>query len=135
MAWCPYCRRNTVNGRCPSCNRVYEDVNKLYGYSSGNNSKEKKSYGSSYSIPYEAKGGSFIGGFFLAIAINFIAIIISAKIGKKRMLGGAIVGTIFGSILLLSIVNTIITSLSAYDPEWYTHILETLKELIESSQS
>ena len=135
MAWCPYCRCNTVNGRCPKCNRVYEDVNKMYGYSSGNNSKEKKSYGSSYSIPYEARGGSFIGGMFLAFVINFIAIIISAKIGKKRMLGGAIVGTIIGWILFLSIANTIITSLSASDPEWYTHILETIKELIESSQS
>lgn len=135
MAWCPYCRCNTVNGRCPNCNRVYEDINKMYGYSSSDNSKQTKSYGSSYSVPLEAKGGSFIGGFFLAFVISFIAIIISAKIGKKRMLAGAIAGTIIGIILFLSIANTIITSLSANDPEWYTHILETLKELIESSQA
>lgn len=32
MAWCYYCRRYTVNGRCPDCGRLYQDPNKNYDF-------------------------------------------------------------------------------------------------------
>ena len=96
MAWCYYCRRHTVNGRCPNCNRAYEEKKQHDGINWAN--KKSSGYeGVSYS-----QGSSFIGGFFLGLLINFPAIIIVKRIGGK-IVAGAIVGTVINSIALLQI--------------------------------
>ena len=122
MAWCYYCRCYTVNGQCPHCGRIYQDPNKNYDFygneikQKNNGDSKKKSSSSSpsyqrrsYSV-YEGTGGSFAGGFWLAIGISFIAIIIAASINKPRMKKGAIVGTIVGAVVALHIASILILS-------------------------
>ena len=109
MAWCYYCRRYTVNGRCPVCNRMYEEPGKNYDFY-GKEIKRKpepkrsgKSSGeSSYSDPLFARG------FWLGIAINFGAIIIAKKTGRVRM-AGAITGMVINSVLTLHILGILLT--------------------------
>ena len=98
MAWCPYCRRYTVNGRCPSCNRQYD-------FSKSVVSSEKVP-GSGPVEPFVSNKG-FIKGFWLGIAINFGAIIIANKCNKS-LLKGAITGMIINSVFTLHILTTII---------------------------
>lgn len=131
MAWCNYCRCYTVNGQCPNCGRIYQDPNKNYDFY-GNEIKQKKSesskkksesssssyHGRTYSdYAYDDDEGSFAGGFWLAIPISFIAIIIASAINKPRMRKGAILGTIIGAVFALHIAGIIIVS--------YFNMLET----------
>lgn len=117
MAWCNYCRCYTVNGQCPHCGRIYQDPNKNYDFY-GNEIKQKKSESSkkksesrTYSdYAYDDDEGSFAGGFWLAIPISFIAIIIASAINKPRMRKGAIVGTIVGAVVALHIASILILS-------------------------
>ena len=136
MAWCNYCHCYTVNGRCPKCNRMYEEPNKKYDFY-GKEIKEpqqeqRKSTGrvTTAAVPINDGAGSFAGGLFLAFVINFIAIIIAVKIEKRRMRNGAIVGTIIGGVFLLTILGTIVSSWLEFGPEWYLQIYEALKETI-----
>ena len=104
MAWCPYCRTHTVNGRCPSCNRMYTEPNKSYDYYGkeikGSSSNDKNS------VSYTA-GPYFWPGFFLGLFANFISIII-AHYKSKDLMKGAIVGTIFSSFLIINVITIII---------------------------
>lgn len=120
MAWCNYCRCYTVNGQCPHCGRIYQDPNKNYDFY-GNEIKQKKSesskkksdsyHGRTYSdYAYDDDEGSFAGGFWLAIPISFISIIIASAINKPRMRKGAIVGTIVGAVVALHIASILILS-------------------------
>lgn len=110
MAWCYYCRRYTVNGRCPVCNRMYEEPNKRYDFY-GNEIKEKKpktsksssSSSEGYADPY------FWPAFWMGIGMNFGAIIIAAKTNKKK-LPGAIVGAIINTIFTVHIITILIYS-------------------------
>ena len=117
MAWCNYCRCYTVNGQCPHCGRIYQDPNKNYDFYGNeikqkkSESSKKKSESSSYSdYAYDDDEGSFAGGFWLAIPISFIAIIIASAINKPRMRKGAIVGTIVGAVVALHIASILILS-------------------------
>ena len=104
MAWCPYCRRYTVNGRCPNCNRMYTEPNKNYDFYGKEIKSSSNSSGGSAtftSTPY------FWPGFWLGIAINFGAILI-AKYKNRKMLKGAIVGTILNSVFTLHIITILI---------------------------
>lgn len=100
MAWCPYCRKYTVNGRCPNCNRMYTEPNKNYDfYGNEIKSTSSGSSGITYtSDPY------FWGAFWLGVAINFGAIII-AKNKNRKMLKGAIIGTVVNSIFTLHVLT------------------------------
>lgn len=141
MAWCYYCRCYTVNGRCPKCNRMYQDPNKKYDFY-GKEIKESRQEQrksteriTTDAVPIYDGGGSFAGGLFLAFVINFIAIIIAVKIDKRRMRNGAIVGTIMGGVLLLTIIGTIVSSWLEFGSEWYLQIWEEIQKAVSSSQS
>ena len=106
MAWCYYCRRYTVNGRCPVCNRLYEEPGKSYDFYG----KEIKK-----SPPPSSKGSKdtydsdplFSRGVWLGIAINFGAIIIAKKTGRVRV-GGAVLGTVLNSLFLLHVFGILL---------------------------
>lgn len=124
MAWCYYCRAYTVNGRCPNCNRMYQEPNKNYDFygkeiknkpqtssnksSSGFNRRTYVSSGSYYGASYKDEHGSFAAGFWLSLPISFIAIIIASKKQKPEMKKGAIVGTIIWGIVILHIVTILL---------------------------
>ena len=120
MAWCYYCRRYTVNGRCPVCNRMYEEPNKRYDFygkeikpktqnnrkSSTNSSKSSSSGYSSSSYSYSS-GPGFWSGFWLGIAINFGALIIAIKTHHSSMRNGAIVGMVINTLFTLYCLEVI----------------------------
>ena len=118
--WCNYCRRYTVNGQCPKCGRIY-NIN-----SSSSGSKNSSST-ISWSEPYSASEGSFWAGFWLAVVINFFAIIIAHKKEKTRMRTGAIVGTIVGAIFISSIASLIVYGIYNNWNEIIAEFLEKLK--------
>lgn len=114
--WCNYCRCYTVNGQCPKCGRIYVSNN---GSSTSKKTETKsKSYSristsstdtsTSAYASYKNPDGSFAAGFWLALAINFIAIIIASKKDKPITKKGAIVGTIISSIIILHVITIII---------------------------
>lgn len=114
MAWCYYCRRYTVNGRCPICNRMYEEPGKKYDFygkeikpnppkKSSTSKSSSSSSGTSYSNPY------FWPGFFLGLGINFGAIMI-AKHKNKKMLSGAITGMVINSIITIQVIIVLINA-------------------------
>ena len=128
MAWCYYCRRYTVNGQCPNCGRIYEFPGKRYDFYGheipDKPAPKKKSSTSSTSSNYTKSSSSnyipgdhyFAGGFWLAIAISFGAIIIANARGNRKMRNGAIVGTIIQAVILTEIVLIILSSyLNALD--------------------
>ena len=107
MAWCYYCRRYTVNGRCPVCNRMYEEPNKKYDFygreikTSTPSKSTTSSKGGHYDLDYH-------NGVWLGIFINFPSIIIAHVKGNWRMKKGAILGTIINSIFLTHIIGVCI---------------------------
>lgn len=119
-AWCSYCRRYTVNGQCPNCGRIYNTN------SSSSGSKDSGST-ISWSESYSASEGSFWAGFWLAIVINFFAIIIAHKKEKTRMRTGAIVGTIVGAVVIFQIVSVIVYGIYNNWDEIIAEFLEKLK--------
>ncbi|MBR0439916.1 MAG: hypothetical protein IJK27_04115 [Bacilli bacterium] len=119
--WCNYCRRYTVNGQCPNCGRIY------YINNSSSGSKDSGST-ISWSESYSASEGSFWAGFWLAIAINFFAIIIAHKKEKTRMRTGAIVGTIVGAIIIFQIVSVIVYGI-------YNNWDEIIAEFLEKQKA
>ena len=109
MAWCYYCRRYTVNGRCPACNRMYEEPGKSYDFY-GKEIKKQSSATTrktSSSEPIYYSDPSFARGVWLGIAINFGAIIIAKKTGRVAM-GGAILGTVLNSVFLLHVFSILL---------------------------
>ena len=103
MAWCPYCRRYTVNGRCPNCNRMYTEPNKNYDFY-GKEIPSSPSQPGSISLEADP---CFWPGFWLGIAINFGAIII-AKYKNRQMLKGAIVGMVINSVFTLHVITILV---------------------------
>ena len=111
MAWCYYCRRYTVNGRCPVCNRMYEEPNKRYDFY-GKEIKEKPQpkRSSSSSSTYQSESSIYFWrGFFLGLGTNWGAIFIARKVNRK-MMGGAITGAIVSTILIVHIASILIMS-------------------------
>ena len=106
MAWCYYCRCYTVNGRCPKCNRMYTEPNKNYDFY-GKEIKSTSSKTSSNSSDEQLVSGNFARGFWLGIGICFFAIIIAKKHNRK-LLKGAITGTIISGIFYLHVVSIIL---------------------------
>lgn len=151
MAWCYYCRRHTVNGRCPKCGRMYGEPNKSYDYygkeiksKSSSSSSSSSSYSSGgystssgeYSGYYDEQEGSVASGFFLALPISFFAIIIAAKMDKSNMKKGAIIGTIVWAIVLLHVVAILLAIFYEHFggdinavKEWFDKLFEPLKHL------
>ena len=119
MAWCYYCRRYTVNGRCPDCGRLYEDPNKKYDFY-GKEIKSSSSSKSSGSLGSVSSG--FMGGFWLGIVISFFAIIIARKKENREMKRGAIVGTIINAILVTHIITVFVYA-------WLYHFEEIIAKL------
>ena len=131
MAWCYYCRRYTVNGQCPNCGRIYEFPGKRYdfygheipekktttkkssSYSSSSSRSSSSSYSSSSST-YVAGDHYFAGGFWLAMAISFGAILIANARGNRKMRNGAILGTIIQAVVITEFVLIIISSWMNY---------------------
>ena len=151
MAWCYYCRRHTVNGRCPKCGRMYGEPNKSYDYY-GKEKKSKSSSSSSSSSSYSSGGystssggysgyydeleGSVASGFFLALPISFFAIIIATKMDKSNMKKGAIIGTIVWAIVLLHVVPILLAIFYEHFggdinavKEWFDKLFEPFKHL------
>ena len=99
MAKCNYCRRYTVNGRCPSCNRMYGEPNKTYDYY-GNEIKSSSPSSSSSTVYYTDH--SFAKGFWLGILISFGAICVAKRVNRK-MVSGAITGTVINGVAITQI--------------------------------
>ena len=119
MAWCYYCHRYTVNGRCPNCNRMYEEPGKkydFYGKEIKSQPASKPSSGGRYNIDYS-------NGVWLGIAINFFAIIIAHKKDNHDMKKGAILGTILNSIFLTHIIIVLIYIFYYHYAEIISHFL------------
>ena len=120
MAWCYYCRRYTVNGQCPNCGRIYEFPGKrydFYGREIVEKKPEKKKSSSSSSSTHAHTSSNYVpgdhyfaGGFWLAMAISFGAILIANARGNRKMRNGAIVGTIVQAVLITEFVLIIISS-------------------------
>lgn len=119
MAWCYYCRRYTVNGRCPDCGRLYQDPNKNYDFYGKEikSSSSSKSNGSQVSV-----SSSFMGGFWLGFVISGFAIIIAHKKQNREMKRGAIVGTIINAVLVTHLVTVYIYA-------WLNHFEEIIAKL------
>lgn len=105
MAWCYYCRCYTVNGRCPKCNRMYTEPNKNYDFygkeiKSNNNSTNSKG---SKSSGERLSSSDFRRGFWLGIGVCFFSIIIAKKHNRK-LLKGAITGTIISGIFYIHVL-------------------------------
>ena len=120
MAWCYYCRRYTVNGQCPCCNRIYQFPGKKYDFygreikeSKPNSTSSSSSFksGKTYTVHvdgYYKDEGSVMAGFFLALPISFGAIIIASKIEKREMKRGAIIGTIVWGIVIIHVITILL---------------------------
>ena len=122
--WCYYCRCYAVNGKCPKCGRFYE-INKSSSTSKKTETKSKNysriSTPSTYDstsayASYKNPDGSFAAGFWLAMAINFIAIIIAIKRDKPITKEGAVVGTIISSIIILHVITIIVATINNSSP-------------------
>lgn len=115
--WCNYCRCYAVNGQCPKCGRIYVFPNsapasKKKEVSSSGYHKSTTTHDSNLHAVYHNIDGSFAAGFWLAMAINFIAIIIASKRDKPLTKKGAIVGTIVSSIIILNVLTIIIATIN-----------------------
>ena len=104
MAWCPYCRKYTVNGRCPSCNRMYTEPNKSYDFYGKEIKSTSSSMGGIEPLPVSH---DFKKGFWLGMGINFVSIIIAKK-HNRRLIKGAIVGTIISGIFYLHVIMILV---------------------------
>ena len=82
MARCVYCRRYTVNGRCPVCNRMYEEPNKRYDFYGKEikpkSTPNKKSSSSDYSQStyFPSSKGSPMTAILICFFFGFIGSII-----------------------------------------------------------
>ena len=103
MAWCYYCRTYTVNGRCPKCNRMYQEPNKQYDFY-GKEIKHDSSSSTTITLPTSR---DFRRGFWLGMGICFFSIIIAKKHNRK-LLKGAITGTIISGLFYIHVLTIII---------------------------
>lgn len=115
--WCNYCRCYAVNGQCPKCGRIYVFPNstptsKKKEVSSSGYHKSTTTHDSNLHAVYHNIDGSFAAGFWLAMAINFIAIIIASKRDKPLTKKGAIIGTIVSSVIILHVITIVIATLA-----------------------
>ena len=101
MAWCNYCRRYTVNGRCPSCGRQYEFPKNIVS---------TKEVAGSGPVEQTKVSRDFSKGFWLGIGTNFGALIMTRN-KSRQMKNGAIVGMIINSVFILHILSIIIYSI------------------------
>ena len=88
MAWCYYCIRYAVNGRCPVCNRLYEGPGKSYDFNGKEIKKPSSSSSSKGTKDAYDSDPLFSRGVWLGIAINFGAIIIPKKTGRRQVVTG-----------------------------------------------
>ena len=122
--WCNYCRCYVVNGQCPKCGRIYvfnngattskkeERPTTTTKYKRSSSTSSSTSNDDSLHAVYSNVDGSFAAGFWLAMAINFIAIIIASKRDKPLTKKGAIVGTIISSVIMLHVIAIVIATLN-----------------------
>ena len=86
MAWCVYCNRHTLNGRCPVCNRLYEQSKQFF---SGKSTPTEKNHNKIETVSYqeEKRKRSFSSDFFfllLSISRNHYCGVDSQKKNAQR---------------------------------------------------